>query len=113
MNLQAGDVVLIHFQFQQRVGLKVRPAVVILDTGDEDFMAAPITSQNRGSPFDLPIVDWESAGVNVPSTARLHKLCALAKREISLTLGRFSPPDFDRLRELLCHVYCPGLSDVS
>ena len=53
MILQPGEVVLIQFQFQNRAGRKVRPAVVIVDSDDEDFVAARITSQNRGSPFDL------------------------------------------------------------
>ena len=49
MTLRFGDVVLIRMDFHQTTGAKVRPAVVLLDTGDEDFVAAPITSRARNS----------------------------------------------------------------
>ena len=42
-------------QFHEATGAKVRPAVVLLDTGDSDFVAAPVTSQARNSEFDLTI----------------------------------------------------------
>ena len=44
MTLQFGEVVLIRIQ---ATGAKVRPAVVLLDSGDDDFVAAPIKSQVR------------------------------------------------------------------
>lgn len=40
MTLQFGEVVLINVQFRQAAGAKVRPAPVLLNTGDEDFLAA-------------------------------------------------------------------------
>jgi mRNA interferase MazF len=73
MTLQRGDVVLIRMQFHQAQGSKVRPALVLLDTGDEDFVAAPVTSQARAMAFDLTLLDWQRAGLNVPSSARIHK----------------------------------------
>jgi len=39
MTLQTGDVVLIRMRFHQTQGSKVRPALVLLDTGDDDFVA--------------------------------------------------------------------------
>ncbi len=44
MILRFGEVVPIRMEFHQTTGAKVRPAVVLLDTGDDDFVAAPITS---------------------------------------------------------------------
>jgi hypothetical protein len=79
MTLQRGEVVLIRMQFHQTQGSKVRPALVLLDTGDGDFVAAPITSQVRGRDFDLSLLDWQMAGLNVPSSARIHKLAVLTK----------------------------------
>ena len=74
MKLQGAEVVLIRMQFHQAQGSKIRPALVLFDAGDEDFLAAPITSQPRASEFDLVVADWQAAGLNVPSTARVHKL---------------------------------------
>jgi hypothetical protein len=47
-------------KFHQSAGAKVRPALVLLDTGDEDFVAAPITSQARR--FGIRSCDRSLAG---------------------------------------------------
>jgi len=101
MKLWAAEVVLIRMQFHQAPGSKIRPALVLMDPGDEDFVAAPITSQPRTSEFDFALADWQSAGLNVPSMARVHKLTALSKADIvrrlgvcsSSTVARSGPPE--------------------
>ena len=47
MTLLIGEVILIRAQFHHGVGGKVRPAGVVLDAGDDDFVAAPVRSQAR------------------------------------------------------------------
>lgn len=111
MTLQLGEVVLIRVQFHQAAGAKVRPAVVLLDAGDDDFVAAPVTSRPRQSEFDLVIKDWRAAGFNVASAVRVHKLTVLAKSEIVRTLRSLSDPDRDALTQLLCRAFCPQLSE--
>jgi mRNA-degrading endonuclease toxin of MazEF toxin-antitoxin module len=61
MTLRPGEVVLIRIEFHQRSGGKLRPAVVLLDSADEDFVAAPITSRARVTDFDVPIRKWREA----------------------------------------------------
>ncbi|MBI1786119.1 MAG: type II toxin-antitoxin system PemK/MazF family toxin [Acidobacteria bacterium] len=78
--LRLGELVLIRMQFHQAPGSKVRPALVLLDTGDDDFVAAPITSQPRLSEYDLTIKDWRAAGLNVVSSVRVHKLAHVNQR---------------------------------
>jgi mRNA interferase MazF len=80
-------------QFHQAAGAKVRPAVTLLDTGDNDFVAAPITSAAQRSEFDVPVEDWRQAGLNVPSTIRVHKLSVLPKPEILRSIGRLTERD--------------------
>jgi len=109
MKLQLGEVVLIRMQFHEAAGAKVRPALVLLDAGDDDFVAAPVTSRPRHSEFDLVIRDWRAAGLNVASSLRVHKLTVLAKVEIVRSLGRLSHPDRDALVQLLCQAFCPRL----
>lgn len=108
MKLRVAEVVLIRMQYHQAPGSKIRPALVLIDTGDEDFIAAPITSQPRASEFDLVLADWQSAGLNVSSVVRVHKLTVLAKAEIVRRLGVCSSADQDGLAELLCRIFCPG-----
>lgn len=104
--LQPGDVVLIRMQFHQVTGSKVRPAVVLLDAGDDDFIAAPVTSQARRSEYDLAISEWQAAGLNVASTVRVHKLTVLAKADIARVIGHLSSADATALATLLCQTFC-------
>jgi hypothetical protein len=46
--------------------------------GLDRFVAAPITSRLGVAQFDLALLDWRSAGLNVPSTVRLHKVAVLS-----------------------------------
>jgi mRNA interferase MazF len=108
MKLRVAEVVLIRMQFHQAPGAKVRPALVLIDPGDEDFVAAPITSQMRVSGFDLAVADWQPAGLNVPSMVRLHKLTVLAKADIVRRLGVCSSTDREALAKLLCRIFCPA-----
>jgi mRNA-degrading endonuclease toxin of MazEF toxin-antitoxin module len=92
MNLRQGEVVLIRIDFHQTPGGKLRPAVIPLDSGDDDFVAAPITSRPRASNFDVPIHQWQEAGLNPSSTIRVHKLTVLAKDEIVCRFGDLQGP---------------------
>ncbi len=105
MILEPGEVVLIRIDFNQTPGGKLRPAAVLLDTGDDDFVAAPVTSSFRTSRFDVPISEWQAAGLNTNSTIRAHKLTVLAKAEIVRQLGRLTAPDLRALAETLRHAF--------
>lgn len=106
MTLRTAEVVLIRMQFHQAQGSKIRPALVLADTGDQDFVAAPITSQPGASEFDIAIADWRAAGLNVPSVVRVHKLTVLAKADIVRRLGAFSNTDREALSKILCRIFC-------
>jgi mRNA interferase MazF len=101
MTLRFGDVVLIRIDFHQTPGGKLRPAVVLLDAGDDDFVAAPITSRPWISDFDIAIEQWRQAGLNTASTIRVHKLTVLAKEEIVRHLGGLAADDRVALRKTL------------
>ncbi len=81
--------------------------MVLLGTGDNDFVAAPITSQARDSEFDLSIAEWRAAGLNVASSIRIHKLTVLAKSDIVRQLGTLSEKDRASLVQILSHAFCP------
>lgn len=108
MTLQTGEVVLVRIAFHQTTGGKVRPAVVLLDTGDEDFVAAPITSQQRSTEFDIPLTQWREAGLNVASTVRIHKLAVLAKVDIVRRLGAVTEIDRAALAAALSRGFSLG-----
>jgi mRNA-degrading endonuclease toxin of MazEF toxin-antitoxin module len=101
-----GSLVLIRVPFVQTGGSKIRPAMVVFDCGDADFVAASITSQKAGSACDVELNDWLSAGLNVASTVRLDKVAVLGWSDVIKSLGRVSDRDSTRCGEVLCHIYC-------
>ena len=92
-NYQAGDLVLVDFPLTASGPGKVRPAMVILDTGDADLLLARVTTQSHASGFDVEIHDWQQAGLLAPSSVRLHKLATIAKSRIRRRLGAVSSAD--------------------
>lgn len=108
MTLPLGEIVLIRIQFHQTAGAKIRPAAVVLDTGDDDFVAAPITSQPKHSEFDMAIGEWRTAGLNVPSAIRIHKLTVLSKSDVVRRLGTLPEADRGSLFRVLCRAFCPS-----
>ena len=106
MNLQIGEVLLANVEFHQASGEKIRPVVVVLDTGDDDMMATVVTSRARLSAHEMEIAHWKAAGLNSPSTARIHKITVFSKRRIIRHLGKLQDEDLHRFAELLCRTYC-------
>jgi mRNA interferase MazF len=92
-------------EFHQTEGGKVRPAIVLLDAGDADFVAAPVTSRPRLSEYDLPVEQWKEAGLNVPSFIRIHKLTVLPKSGIVRQLGSLTKSDRDALTRILARAF--------
>ena len=103
-----GDIVLLEFPFSDAVGVKRRPALVLLDTGDEDVLVARVTSHITHTAFDVELMEWEQAGLLLPSTVRLHKLATLEKRLIRRKLGTLTVEDWRRVkvkvRELMARI---------
>lgn len=94
---QPGEVLLILFPFSDAVGAKKRPALVLLDTGDDDVLVARITAQPRESGFDCELAEWGRAGLKAPSTVRLQKLATLKKQLAERSLGRLASSDWERV----------------
>jgi mRNA interferase MazF len=89
----AGQLLLAYFPFTTGAQVKPRPALVILDTGDQGVLLARITSQPGTTAYDIAITDWQGAGLINPSVIRLHKLATLAKASVVRHLGALQPTD--------------------
>ena len=101
-----GDIDLVSFPFGGSSQAKVRPAMVMLDTGDDDVVVARITTQQaHRTPHDVAIGEWQPAGLLAPSVVRLHKLATLEKKLIQRTLGRLQPVDRASVSAVLRQVF--------
>lgn len=93
-----GQVVLIRFPFTSQNEAKKRPALVVLDSGDQDLLLARITTQSFQSAWDSPLEGWKEAGLLRPCVVRLHKMASLEKTMVERVMGRLSPKDWEMLR---------------
>jgi mRNA interferase MazF len=96
-NYNFGDVVLLSFPFTDSSASKKRPAMIVLDTEDEDVIVTRITSKINESQFDCEISNWKSAGLLFPSTIRLHKIASLEKKIIERKLGTIQRNDLKKV----------------
>jgi mRNA interferase MazF len=90
------------------MGSKIRPAIVVLDSGDQDFVAVPVTSRQRVAIFDMALSDWQAEGLNTPSYVRVHKIAVLSKAALRSTIGTLTAGDLVVLCSALCRAYCPS-----
>lgn len=97
-NYQLGEVLLLSFPFVNAAGSKRRPALIMIDTGDEDIVVARITSQAAQTEFDVELVEWQKAGLLLPSIVRVHKVATLEKRLIERKLGKLTPSDWAKVQ---------------
>ena len=97
-----GEIVQLDFPFTDGEGAEGRPALVLLDTGDDDIVVARITSHTSRDQYDIRLNDLSIAGLSVPSVVRLHKLATIEKRLVSRRRGTLSEGDLNRVnREIL------------
>jgi len=88
-----GQIVLINFPFVNTSEVKKRPALILIDTHDEDVIVSRITSQDAKSDFDVEITHWQKAGLLLPSIARIHKIATIEKKLIERVLGSLDKSD--------------------
>ena len=98
MHYNTGDVVLLKFPYSDTTNIKKRPALVILDTEDEDIIVVRITTQVYDTKYDIKINEWEKAGLLAPSVIRLHKIATINKDLVERRLGSLVHIDLDNVR---------------
>jgi len=97
-NYSPGEVILVSFPFADATGAKHRPALVLLDTGDDDIVVARVTSQVAQTVLDVELIEWQQAGLLLPSVVRVHKVATLEKRLVERRFGTLTPNDWSQVR---------------
>lgn len=88
-----GQIVLVSFPLVSGESGKQRPALVLIDMGDDDVILARITSKLHKSDYDVNMDDWKKAGLIFPSDIRVHKVVAVDKSVIVKVLGKLQASD--------------------
>jgi mRNA interferase MazF len=71
---------------------------VLLDYGDDDLIIAPVTSHTRRVAFDVPLGEWQQAGLALPSIARVHKPFTIEKALVERKLGALASDDWESVK---------------
>lgn len=98
---QAGEFIIVDLPFSSGSQSKIRPVLVILDSGDADVLVARITSGRPTVAFDVGLVEWRAGGLRTASTARLHKLNTVEKSRVLHRIGLIQPADRQRVSDVL------------
>jgi mRNA interferase MazF len=97
MTVQPGELWLADIPFTHAGRSKIRPVLVLwLDA--LDAVVAAVTTAGPRSVMDVPLVDWQPAGLRKPSTVRLSRLDCLEQVLLFRKLGRLSAADGGRVR---------------
>jgi mRNA interferase MazF len=102
---KAFDVVAVPFPFTDRDAAKRRPALVIsneqFNRQHQQLVLAMITTAVENVwPSDVPIIDWQEAGLKVACLFRL-KLFTLDQKLVLKTIGHLSSRDTKSVRAVL------------
>jgi mRNA interferase MazF len=95
-----GDIVVLPFSYTDLASSKRRPALVLLNTDDGDLLVARITSKEYRTAYDIPLIQWSSLGLLVPSFVRLHKLLTIEATHVHKSLGSLEPMEKDSIRSV-------------
>ena len=97
MTVQPGELWLAEIRFTDGSASKIRP-VLILWLDALDAVVSAVTASVPRSATDVPLVDWQLAGLRKPSTVRISRLDCLEQTLLFRRLGRLSAADGVRIR---------------
>jgi mRNA interferase MazF len=99
MTPSPGEIWLAEIPFTDGSASKIRP-VLILWLDAADCVVAAVTSAPPRSASDVPLGNWQSAGLRVSSTVRLSRLDCLEQILLLKKLGKISPNDSERIKQV-------------
>jgi mRNA interferase MazF len=88
------EIYLCDFPFTSGANSKKRPCLVLFDLG-ADILIARITSISHSETYDIPVRDWQQAGLLKPSTVRLARLVTIERTLLLKRLGILTAFDRD------------------
>jgi mRNA interferase MazF len=96
-----GDIILIGFPHSDLQGVSKRPALVLYDSGDQDVLAARITTQEYTTEADYKIIDWRKSGLLAESFVRLGKQATIEKKYVIRKLGALAEREQETVKSIM------------
>ncbi|MEX0614056.1 MAG: type II toxin-antitoxin system PemK/MazF family toxin [Pirellulales bacterium] len=97
--MKFGDIFICRFPFTSGAISKPRPTLVLFDLG-ADVVVCRITSVLHSGSMDVPVNDWNAAGLAKPSVIRLNRLVTAEKTLLRTHLGELTEADKDAVRTI-------------
>ena len=96
------EIWLVNMPFDEGIGSKPRPALVI-DTKGNCLVVGKMTKHppRPEYQYEYQMIDWKGAGLRVPTTLRLSKIALLHESSFIHQLGYIQPIDQINVRKIL------------
>ena len=110
--LAIGQVVLVPFPFSDLTRAKMQPAIVLAESGQDDWILCQVTSNPYGDDRAIALdeKDFESGSLRVRSYARPGKLFTANASLISETVGSLNKVTTKKLIGKLVELFQEGIS---
>jgi mRNA interferase MazF len=107
----AGSIVLVSFPFSDLSEAKLRPALVLADSGRDDWILCQITSNPYADPraVELTDADFYAGSLRVTSYARPGKLFTASSSLIVSEAGTLSQAAFQNIVQAVIDLLRSGL----
>lgn len=99
------EIWLVNMPFEEGIGAKVRPALV-LDPKQGLIIVGKMTTHAPRSnfPYEYQLQDWAGAGLKCPTTLRLSQRPLLEVSQFIKKIGDIQPIDFMQIHAILCKI---------
>lgn len=99
------DIWLVDMPFEESIGSKVRPGLVIESDGAYYIVGKMTTHPPRNHyPYEYALKDWRGAGLNFPTTLRLSHRVRLDRSKFIKKLGVVQPIDMIAIYRMLVEI---------
>jgi len=98
-NYPSGAVILVALPFTNTLTAKLRTALVLIDTKDQDIIVARITSQVTHKTFTVEIEELEQANLLKLSWVRVDKINTIEKSLVNRQLGTLASQDWEKVKD--------------
>ena len=96
------EIWLVNMPYEEGIGAKVRPALVIDPQSNYVIVGKMTTHPPRAEfQYEYQMIDWSGAGLRCQTTLRLSKMPALQESAFIKRMGVIQPTDQKNVREIL------------
>ena len=100
------EIWLVNMPFEETIGSKPRPVLVLITKEDDNIVVGKMTTHPPRSefPYEYQVIDWRGAGLPCQTTLRLSKLTRISSTCFIEKMGVIQPIDQVNIYSLLMQI---------